>query len=176
MTCLKYGQCHYWFNLNRPLVIVPCCGSPWMLKRLTGLKNSGEEDKPSLLCWKEDHMQSRSGRYMRQTQVFCSIMQQTFWLFFQSLYMQFIRCCHTELILHHYDCNHEMKHFEDELRWPSHLFLPRLFFLSQPQCGQVGENMFSKHDKSKQQAQCILMAESIFIYPLQYNVLIQVLS
>lgn len=53
MTCLKYGQCHYWFNLNRPLVIVPRCGSPWMLKWLMWLKNSGEEDKPSPLCWEK---------------------------------------------------------------------------------------------------------------------------
>lgn len=80
-------------------------------------------------------------------------------------------------ILHHYDCNHEMNHFEDELRWSLHLF-SHLLFLRQPQCGQRRGNVFSKHNKSPQQAQWILTAsaESIFIYKLQYNGLIQVLS
>ena len=69
-----------------------------------------------------------------------------------------------------------MNHFEDELRRSLHLFFSHIFSLRQPQLGQVRENMFSKHDKSQQQAQWILTAESIFIYTLQYNGLIQVLS
>lgn len=67
-----------------------------------------------------------------------------------------------------------MNHFEDELHRPLHLFF--LIFLRQPEPGQVRENMFSKHNKSQQQAQWILTAESIFIYTLQYNGLTQVLS
>lgn len=57
-------------------------------------------------------------------------------------------------------------------------FFSHLFLLRQPHCGQVRENMFSKHNKSYQQAQWILTAsaESIFIYARQYNGLIQVLS
>lgn len=43
--------------------------------------------------------------------------------------MQFTHCCYMELILHYYDCNHEMNHFEDELHRPSHIFTP-LFFSS----------------------------------------------
>lgn len=62
--------------------------------------------------------------------------------------MQLIQCCHTEWILHHYDGNHEMNHFEDELHRPLHLFFPHLFFLHQPKRGQARENMFSKHNKS----------------------------
>lgn len=60
MTCLKYGQCHYWFNLNRPLVIVPSCGSPWMLKWLTWLKNSGGKINPARFVEKKKKEKKRS--------------------------------------------------------------------------------------------------------------------
>lgn len=69
MTCLKYGQCHYWFNLNRPLVFVPCCGLPWMLKWSTWLRNGEGEDKPSLLWWEKKKSYAKWARYMCQTQV-----------------------------------------------------------------------------------------------------------
>ena len=124
-------------------------------------------------------MQNRPGRFMRQIQVIE--------FFFYSSYNRLSDMLkpwyavgpvlpHSS-ILHHYDCNHEMNHFEDELRWSLHLF-SHLFFPRQPHCGQVRENVFSKHNKSQQQAQWILTAsaESIFIYTLQYNGLMQVLS
>lgn len=62
MTCLKYGQCHYWFNLNRPLVFVPCCGLPWMLKWSTWLRNGEGEDKPSLLWWEKKKIICKMGQ------------------------------------------------------------------------------------------------------------------
>lgn len=64
--------------------------------------------------------------------------------------MQLNLCCHTELMLHHYDCNHEMNQFEDELHRPltPFFFSPPFILLRQPRCGQVKENMFSKHHKS----------------------------
>ncbi len=137
MTCLKYGQCHYWFNLNRPLVIVPCCGLPWMLKWLTWLKNSGEEDKPSLLYWKKDHMQNRSGRYKRQTQ---HLQHYTidFLNFFKPLY-----AVHP-VLPHSVDlASLWLQSWNEPLwRWVAPALTPffsHLFFLHQPEPGQVRE-------------------------------------
>lgn len=38
-----------------------------------------------------------------------------------------ILCCYLDLILHHYDRNQEMNHFEDELQRPSHFFFALIF-------------------------------------------------
>ena len=137
MTCLKYGQCHYWFNLNRPLVIVPCCGWPWMLKWLMWLKNSVGKINPA--CF-EKITTCKTGQvdiWFKHRWWSFAI---DFWIIKTSPYEWFVQCCHTSSILHHYDCNHEMNHFEDELRRSLHLsflLFPRSISLSVVKWGKT---------------------------------------
>lgn len=56
----------------------------------------------------------------------------------------------VELILHHYDCNHEMNHFKNEID-------PCFFFLHQPQY----KNMVHKHNKLHPLIQWIPKAKTI---------------